>query len=324
VAAAPDDILAMVFFARVVEAQSFTGAAAKLGVSKSAVSARVAHLEEQLRVRLLHRTTRRLSLTQEGLALYERCARVVAAADEAAAAAAGVGDTPRGLLRVNAPVAFAQEYLAAPLAAYLERHPSVRIELTLNDRVIDLVDEGIDVAIRVAAHLKGSALVARKLAADRTVLCAAPAYLARKGTPQTAQDLVHHDCLIYSLLKVADEWRFRERGSRELFSPPLEGRFAAASGAVLRQAALAGMGLAVLPTFMVAADVAAGRLRLVVDSFAGVELGVYAVYPQVQRPPGKVRALVDLLVAHFRTPRWRDCPSDGTDGLLTKTGARGP
>jgi DNA-binding transcriptional LysR family regulator len=312
VAAAPDDILAMVFFARVVEAQSFTGAAAKLGVSKSAVSARVAHLEEQLRVRLLHRTTRRLSLTQEGLALYEHCARVVAAADEAAAAAAGTGDTPRGLLRVNAPVVFAQEYLAAPMAAYLERHPEVRIELTLDDRVIDLVGEGIDVAIRVAARLEGSALVARKLAADRTVLCAAPAYLARKGTPQAAQDLVHHDCLIYSLLKVADEWRFRERGSREPFSPPLEGRFAAASGAVLRQAALAGMGLAVLPTFMVAADVAAGRLQRVVDSFAGVELGIYAVYPQAPRAPGKVRALVDLLVAHFRTRRWPDCASDRT------------
>jgi DNA-binding transcriptional LysR family regulator len=304
VAAAPDDILAMVFFARVVEARSFTAAAAKLGVSKSAVSARVARLEEQLRVRLLHRTTRRLSLTQEGLALYERCARIVAAADDAAAAVAATGDTPRGLLRINAPVVFAQEYLAGPIAAYLERHPAVRIELSLADRVIDLVDEGIDVAIRVAARLEGSALVARKLAADRTVLCAAPLYLERKGTPRVAQDLVHHDCLIYSLLKVADEWRFRERGSREVFSPPIEGRFAAASGAVLRQAALAGMGLAVLPTFMVAGDVAAGRLRQVVDSFTGVDLGIYAVYPEARRPPTKVRALVDLLVAHFRTPRW--------------------
>jgi DNA-binding transcriptional LysR family regulator len=302
--AAPDDILSMVFFARVVEAGSFTGAAAKLGVSKSSVSERISHLEERLRVRLLHRTTRKLALTQEGLVLFERCARVVAAADEAAVAAEGAGDTPRGLLRVNAPVVFAQEYLAAPMAAYLERYPHVRIELGMNDRLIDLVDEGVDVAVRITARLRGAGLIARKLASDRTVLCAAPAYLVRKGTPLSPQDLVHHDCLLYSLLKVTEEWRFRARGSKETFTVPIEGRFSAASGAMVRQAALTGMGLAVLPTFMVAADIAAGRLRPVVDTFQGVELGIFAVYPQARRPPGKVRAFVDTLVSHFRTRRW--------------------
>jgi DNA-binding transcriptional LysR family regulator len=303
-AATPNDILAMVFFARVVQAGSFTGAAAKLGVSKSVVSAKVADLEEQLRVRLLHRTTRKLSLTQEGMALFERCTKVVIAADEAAAAAEGAGDVPRGVLRVNAPIAFAQDYLAAPMAAYLEQNPDVRIDLAMSDRVIDLVDEGVDLAIRVTANLQGPGLIARKLAADRTVLCASPAYLARKGTPLSSQDLVHHDCLVYSLLKVSEEWRFRERGAKEIVSAPITGRLSAASGAVLRQVALAGMGLAVLPAFMVASDVVAGRLRLVVDGFQGVELGIYAVYPQTRRPLGKVRAFVDLLVAHFRTPRW--------------------
>jgi DNA-binding transcriptional LysR family regulator len=303
-AASPNDILAMVFFARVVQAGSFTGAAAKLGVSKSVVSAKVAALEEQLRVRLLHRTTRKLSLTQEGLALFERCARVVTAADEAAAAAETTGDTPRGLLRVNAPIAFAQEYLAAPMAAYLEQNPDVRIDLALSDRVIDLVEEGVDVAIRVSSNLQGPGLIARKLASDRTVLCGAPAYLARKGTPLSPQDLVHHDCLVYSLLKVSEEWRFRDRGSKDVYTVPITGRLSAASGAVLRQVALAGRGLAVLPAFMVAADVVAGRLCLLVDGFQGVDLGIYAVYPQTRRPLGKVRAFVDLLVAHFRTPRW--------------------
>jgi DNA-binding transcriptional LysR family regulator len=302
--ATPDDILSMVFFARVVEAGSFTAAAAKLGVSKSAVSTRVSHLEERLRVRLLHRTTRKLTLTPEGLALFERCARVVAAADEAAVAAEGTGDIPRGLLRVNAPVVFAQEYLAAPMAAYLERYPHVRIDLGMNDRLIDLVDEGVDVAVRITARLRGAGLVARKLATDRTVLCGAPAYLARKGTPMAPHDLVHHDCLLYSLLKVTDEWRFRARGTRETFTAPIEGRFSAASGAMIRQAALAGMGLAVLPTFMIAADVAAGRLRPVVETFQGVELGIYAVYPEAHRPPSKVRAFVDMLVGHFRVRRW--------------------
>lgn len=299
-AASPDDVMAMVFFARVVEQRSFTAAAAKLGVSKSVVSARVAAFERRLRVPLLHRTTRKLSLTREGLALYERCARVAAAADEAAAAADRAGDAPHGLLRVDAPIVFAEERLAAPIASYLTKNPEVRIVLSMSDRMIDLVAEGVDVAIRVTSRLAGAGLVARKLGADRTVLCASPAYLARKGTPASPEDLVQHDCLLYSLVKPTDEWRFRT-GKRS-FSVPIEARFSAASGAVLRRAALAGMGLAVLPRFMIAADLDAGRLRPVIDAFDGVALGIYAVYPQAQggRPSPKVRAFVDLLVAHFR------------------------
>jgi DNA-binding transcriptional LysR family regulator len=299
-AASPDDVMAMVFFARVVEQRSFTAAAAKLGVSKSVVSARIAAFERRLRVPLLHRTTRKLSLTREGLALYERCARVAAAADEAAAAADRTGDAPHGLLRVDAPIVFAEERLAAPIAAYLAKYPAARIALTMSDRMIDLVDEGVDIAIRVTFRLAGAGLVARKLGTDHTVLCASPAYLTRKGTPASPEDLVHHDCLLYSLMKSADEWRFR--AGKRSFSVPIEARFSAASGAVLRRAVLAGMGLAVLPRFMIAADLDAGRLRPVIDSYDAVKLGIYAVYPQPQggRPSPKVRAFVDLLAAHFR------------------------
>jgi DNA-binding transcriptional LysR family regulator len=302
--ASPDEILAMVCFARVVEARSFTAAAARMGVSKSVVSARVSALEEQLGVRLLERTTRKLALTPDGLTLYEQCARLVAAADQAAVAVAATGDVPRGVLRINAPIVFAQEFLAQPMAAYLERFPEVRIEITMSDRFIDLVDEGIDLTIRVASRLEGAGLAARKLAADQTVLVAAPAYLARRGTPATPEDLLEHDCLVYSLVKVSQEWRFRARGGREPITLPLEGRFKAASGAVLRSAALAGMGLAVLPTFMVAADLAAGRLQPVVDAFVPQKLGIYAAYPQGKRVPAHTRAMVDLLAAHFRSPRW--------------------
>jgi DNA-binding transcriptional LysR family regulator len=316
--ASPDEILAMVFFARVVEARSFTGAASKLGVSKSVVSARVAGLESALKVRLLQRTTRKLSLTSEGVALYERCARIVTAADEASQAAAATGDAPRGVLRVNAPTVFAQDYLGPPMAAYLARYPDVRLELTLNDRLIDLVDEGIDVAIRVVTTLTNTGLVARRLANDHTVLCAAPAYLHRRGTPQVPADLISHDCLIYSLLKVADEWIFRAPDGKGTFSLPLEGRFSVASGAMLREAALAGMGLAVLPSFMVARDLAAGRLRPVVEAFAGVALGIYAVYPQGPRPSSKTRAFVDALVAHFKTPPWEAKAAVKPDGRSTR------
>jgi len=308
-AATADELLAMLTFVRVVDGRSFTAAASTLGVAKSVVSARVAALEAELKVRLLHRTTRKLSLTPDGLTLYQRCAPVVAAADAASLAVAGAGDTPRGVLRVNAPVAFAEEYLAAPVAGYLARHPDVRIDVAVSDRMVDLVDERVDVAVRVTARLGGGmGVVARKLASDRTVLVASPGYLARRGTPQTAEDLLGHDCLAYALLKISDEWRFRDTarggGGESTYSLPLEPRFTAASGALLRRAALADMGLAVLPSFMVAADVAAGRLRRVVDTFVGTSLGVHAVYPRARPIPAKTRAFVDALAVHFRIPRW--------------------
>jgi DNA-binding transcriptional LysR family regulator len=300
--ATPDEILSLAYFVRVVEAKSFTGAAARLGVSKSVVSARVSALEEKLGTRLLQRTTRRLALTPEGLALHEHAARMLAAADEATAA--GAGDQPRGLLRVDAPVVFAQEYLAPPIAAYLERYPDVRVEMTMTDRFIDLVGEGVDVTIRIAARLAGTGLVARKLTTDHTALVAAPAYLARRGTPLLPEDLRRHDCLVYSLLKDSEEWTFRARGQKQPVILPIEARFRAASGALLRAAALAGMGLAVLPTFMVSGDLEAGRLVRVIDAFAPHPLGIHAAYPQGKRVPAKTRAFVDLLAAWFRTPRW--------------------
>lgn len=301
--ASPDEILSMVCFAHVVDAGSFTAAAEKLDLSKSMVSARVSQLEERVGARLLNRTTRKLSLTPEGMALYERCQRLVNAANEAAQTE-GPTETPRGVLRVLAPAAFAQEYLTLPLATYLERYPHVRLELTMTDKLVDLADDGIDLAIRISPNVESRTLSARRLAGDHTVLCAAPSYLSRKGVPTAAEQLVQHDCLVYSLLRISEEWRFRAPGSRETFTVPIEGRFQAGNVGVLRQAALAGVGLCVLPSFLVAEDIALGRLRTVVDTFAGVELGIFAVYPQAKRPPTKVRTLLDLLVAYFKRPRW--------------------
>lgn len=303
-AASSDAVLAMVTFARVVEARSFTGAAAKLGVSKSVVSERVSALERELKLKLLHRTTRKLSLTPDGVALYERCARVTSAADDALAAFAGAGDAPRGVLRVNAPIVFAEEYLVEPIAKYLEQYPDVRVELALSDRAIDLVEERTDVAVRITARLGGTGLVARRLASDTPLLCASPAYLARRGTPASPEELVHHDCVTYSLLKISDEWRFKQPGTKELLNVAIEPRFSAASGALVRRAAVAGLGIAVLPAFMAAGDLAAGRLAIVLDSLHAKALGVYAVYPEARRVPSKVRAFVDLLAAHFKTRRW--------------------
>lgn len=305
-ATTPDDLVAMLHFVRVVEAGSFTGAATKLGVSKSVVSERIAALEARLGVRLLHRTTRRLSLTSEGLALYERSARFVVAADEASLVLAGASKSPRGLLSISAPIVFAQDHLVPPIAAFLARYPDVRVEVSLADRVVDLTDERVDVAIRITSRLSGAGLVARKLARDRTVLCASPAYLARRGTPTRPEELLGHECLVYSLLEVADEWRFRSPGQRAVVSLPVEGRLRVASGSVLRTAALEGMGLAVLPTFMITRELAEGRLvRVLESSFVGVELGIHAVYAEAKPVPSKIRAFVDLLAAHFRTPHHR-------------------
>jgi DNA-binding transcriptional LysR family regulator len=310
--ATTEDVVAMVAFARVVEASSFTGAARRLGVSKSVVSARIAELEERMGTRLLHRTTRRLSLTPDGLALYERCARLASLADEAAAHAAGAAGDARGLLRVTAAGSFAEMHLTQPIAAYLARHPGVRVELVLSDKTVDLVEEGIDVAVRISPHLRDSSLVVKKLGVDRLVVVASPAYLERKGVPATPGELVHHECLRYSLIKATDEWRFRDPPTRgggpEAYTVPVEGRLLAGNGAVLRRAVLAGMGLAVLPWFMIGDDVAAGRARTVLDAYMDVPLGLYAVYTPARSVPARVRAFVDVLAAHFRTPRWQEPP----------------
>lgn len=305
--ASTDDVLSLLVFARVVEAKSFTAGAARLGLSKSVASSRIAQLEARLGTRLLLRTTRRLSLTADGLALYEQAARMASAADDAALLAAGTPAEPRGILRVNAPTTFGEMYLAEPIARYLEAHPRVRVELSLSDRFEDLVAERVDVAIRISAKLEDSTLVGRKLADDRSVVCASPAYLARKGTPETPADLIHHDCLRYSLLNAADEWRFKADGKS--FSVPVGARFEAQSGSALRSAALAGMGIAVLPSFMIAPELAAGRLTAVLSAFTFVRLRVSAVYAPAKLVPSAVRAFVDLLVTHFQAPPWNAAPS---------------
>ncbi|HEU4580462.1 MAG TPA: LysR family transcriptional regulator [Polyangiaceae bacterium] len=307
-AATTDDVQSLLIFARVVEAKSFTAGAARLGISKSVASARIAALEERLGTRLLLRTTRRLTLTPDGLALYEHAAQMASAADAAAATGAGASPEPRGVLRVNAPVVFAQLYLVEPIAAFLEQHPRVRVELLLADRLVDLVEEGIDVALRISARLRDSQLIGRKLCEDHTLVCASPAYLARRGTPREPAELIHHECLRYSLLESADEWRFRDparpRGESRSFSVPVEARFHAQSGSVLREAALAGLGLAVLPSFMVARDLAAGTLVQVLAPYSFVRIAIQALYAPARVLPGNVRAFVDLLSQRFRKPPW--------------------
>jgi DNA-binding transcriptional LysR family regulator len=295
-------LVSMAVFARVVDERSFTAAARALGVSKSVVSARVARLEDRLGVRLLDRTTRRVGPTEAGLELYERAARMVAAAEEATLSVEGVGGAPRGLVRVTAPPTFAELYLAAPIAVFLARFPKVRVELVTSNRLVDLVGEGFDLAVRIT-RLGGSSLIARKLAPDRLVVVASPAYLQRAGMPRVPADLARHECLHSAHLPAGGEWGFRGLGVGHGVAGG--GRLVASDAAVLREAAAAGLGLAALPESMVAPDLARGRLVTVLDRHPRPEMGVYAVHPHRRHVPPKVRALVDFLVSRFARPPWR-------------------
>jgi DNA-binding transcriptional LysR family regulator/transcription elongation GreA/GreB family factor len=305
--ASPDDILGMAFFARVVEARSFSDAARSLGLSKSAVSARVSRLEERLGVRLLHRTTRRLALTADGVRLYERCARVVAEADEAAEVAAGASAAPRGVLRVHAQPAFAQLYLTRPIHEFTVANPEVRIDLRLADRVPDLAADELDVSIVIVRRLADSGMLARKLATARVAACAAPSYLRRKGIPFRPQDLVLHDCLAHSVAQFED-WHF------ETGEGPVAMRAAAKivvdERGFLREAAIDGLGIVMLPDVLVFDDLASGRLHRVLDDFQTIELTVNAIHPHARHVPASVRAFLDHLSEFFRRPPWETPPPE--------------
>ncbi|HWL88866.1 MAG TPA: LysR family transcriptional regulator [Polyangiaceae bacterium] len=293
-----EDLRALLCFTRVVERRSFTKAAAALGVSKSVVSGRVAMLEARLGEQLLLRTTRQVTATDAGLRVYSQAAQMV---ERAAVATKDATDVERGVLRVSAPVTFAQMYLAVPLAAFMASRPGVRVELLLNDRFVDLTEERIDVAIRVT-DLKDSGLIQRRLSSSPLHICGAPGYLKQRGRPTRPEDLLRHDCLRYSLVRVEREWRLH--GTSGPIRIDVKGTFETSSGTMLREAAVAGIGLAVVPRFMIHQELAAGTLETVLDDFAPRPLGIYAVRTGSRSVPRLVKALVDALEHAFRTPPW--------------------
>jgi DNA-binding transcriptional LysR family regulator len=291
-----DTITAMRAFIAVADAGSFVRAAERQGVAKSIVSKHVAALEQHLGVRLMNRTTRSLSLTEAGTAYLERARELLA---EIEALESAVGDHvlhPRGLLRVNAPVSFGISHLGAALADYTSRYPDVRVDLALNDRIVDLVEEGFDLAIRIAPRLDSS-LVARRLATTRGILCASPGYLARYGTPRRPEDLRRHQCLGYTYSSSGDEWRME--GPRGAVAVRLDFRIRANNGDALVAAAIAGAGLLLEPGFIVEPHIRAGTLVPLLPRWRFTEYGIHAVYPHRQHLSAKVRSLVDFLVARF-------------------------
>lgn len=299
--ASAEDVVSMVLFARVVEERSFTGAAAKLGLSKSAVSAQLGRFEERLGARLLHRTTRRLTLTDAGLELYQRCAALAAQADEAAGLAQGLSQKPQGTLRVNAPTVLGSRCIAPLLGDFLRAHSQLKLELVAEDDFVDVTHGGFDMVIRIARKGQLGAQrteAARRLAADRLVVCGSPEYLSARGRPETPEDLVGHQCLRYMHNSPHQEWRFERGGSAAYV--PVPSRLSSNSGEVLRAAALAGEGMAILPRFMVADSLAAGALEEVLKDAGWPELGIWALFPERRQLPAKVRAFVDFLAVRLK------------------------
>ncbi len=300
-----DKLAAMHAFRRVIECGSFRAAARELGRSNAAVSKQIGDLEAELGATLITRTTRRLALTEIGRAYYERCARILDDLAEAETAVASLQMAPRGLLRVNAPMSFGLLYLASALPAYMQRCPDVRVDLVMNDRTVDLVQEGFDVAVRVRTSLADSSLVARRLAPVRRVLCATPNYLEQHGCPERPEELHGHRCLIYSLSSSPTEWVLIRRGGREPLTVTVAPYYTANSSIALREALLAGSGIALIPTFVVGADLDEGRLATVLSDFEIPPQSLYALYPSSRHLSPKVRSFVDFLVELYGgEPHW--------------------
>ena len=296
-------IVDLALFARLVDARSFSEAARRTGIAKSAVSRRIALLEQRLGVRLVRRSTRSLEVTADGARFYEHCVEVLAAARAAEDAVRGAGVEVRGLVRVSAPVTLSQMHLAAAIASFQVAHRDVDVHLTADDRFVNVVAGEYDLVVRIA-RIDDGTFVAKRLATDRLVVVGAPDYLAAHGRPARAEDLVHHNCLHYALIDAAAEWRFRAADRRPI--APARGSFTTNDGASLREAMLAGLGLVVLPYFIVAPDVASGRAELVLEGQRVADVGIYAVVASARGLPLRVRALIEHLQRHFARPGWRD------------------
>ena len=292
-----DHLSSMRVFVRVVDEQSFTGAARSLGMPRSSVSRQLSWLEEHLGARLLNRSTRTMAITEVGRAYYERCVQILADIEEAESAVTSLQTSPRGTLRVTGPLGFGQLFLGEPVARFLSAYPDVHVEMSLSDRVVDLVEEGFDLAIRIG-RLADSSLIARRIGRADSVLCAAPSYIAEHGVPATFADLRNHDCLRYAFQTMG--WRTQ---GGELMH--VRGRMLANNGELLRQAALAGHGVLLSPNFIVGNDVAVGRLVQLLPELRFEQAGIYAMYPHSRHLSAKVRHFVDFLSAAVKDdPLW--------------------
>jgi DNA-binding transcriptional LysR family regulator len=295
-------------FVSVVETGSFTAAAERLGMAKSAVSRRISGLEERLGVQLLRRTTRRLNLTETGRSFYQHSARILADLEEAESAVLQQHGELRGLLRVALPVSFGIRHMCEPVSSFSKLHPQVKFDLDLNDRRIELIEEGMDIAVRIG-RLADSSLIARRLFDARTVVCASPGYLQQNGAPQTPQELKNHNCLVYSNLPDPTKWSCKDAAGK-IIQVEVEPTMRASSGDFLCTAAIQGLGIVTQPTFIAGDGISRGELVPVLTDYQWPVTPAYAVYPPTRHLSYRVRQFIDHLVEYFSgTLSWdKDCP----------------
>ncbi len=287
-----DDLKRMVIFAHVVEAGSFSGAARRLGIAKSAISKHVSLLEQNIGVRLLNRTTRSLSLTDVGETYFQNCARLLEVAEDAKQCTSALQDVPRGMLKISCPASFGIEHIAPLLNSFLQEYPELRAELLLDDSVVDMTEAGIDVAIRVG-WLPDSSLRARKLRDSPRLLCASPGYIERMGLPETPEDLAQHEWVIFTLLPTPHHYTFtKNQKSKEV---QVKGRVKTNNGNAVRTLLLEGAGMSALSDFLVAKDLNKGKLIHLLPDYHIADAGIYAVHQSQHLQQAKVRKFIDFL-----------------------------
>nr|WP_209737359.1 LysR family transcriptional regulator [Aureimonas populi] len=300
----PDRLRSMEVFAKVAQLGSFSAAGRALGLSQTMVTKHVVALEERLGVQLLKRSTQRVTPTEAGARFRQSCERILEDVLDAEALAASDRADPRGLLRLSAPLSFGIREIAPILADHARAHRGVRVELGLNDRVVDILDEGWDLAIRIG-RLKDSALKARRLAPCRIILCASPAYLAARGTPRRVAELSDHDCLGYTLSEMTgpEQWSFGRTGEVKV---RISGPMRANNGDAVARAAMEGLGIVYQPSFIVGEALRRGALVPIALDHPPVQISeVHAVYPATRHPSAKVRTMIDFLAARWGpTPPW--------------------
>ena len=292
-----DRLVAMEMFVRIVETGSFSAVARELGTTQPTISKQLTALEKQLKTRLLNRSTRSISLTEPGTAYYDRCKRIIDEVQEAEGALGRLQSSLIGALHVNSSIGLGQIFLTPLILKFQQQYPELTVELTLNDRYIDLVEEGVDVAVRLG-RLTDSSLVARRLGSTRRLLVATRTYLAAHGTPLTPGDLVHHNCLLYAYLSTGNEWTFT--GSDGEIRVRVQGNFKANNGHAIREALLADAGVALTPDWLIHDKLESGAVVALLPEFANAPLEINAVYPSGRHVSAKVRAFIEFLLAEFR------------------------
>ena len=293
-----DRLNAMNLYCRIIETGQLSTAADQLNLSKGAVSKQLAKLEAHLGGRLLNRTTRRLTPTEAGIAFYERAKLILESVEEAECVVTGLTAEPRGVLKINAPMSFGASYLGALLAEYQAKYPQVDIDISLHDRQVDIVDEGYDLVLRIAA-LEDSSLIARKLAPCHIVICASPEYLEKHGEPETPDDLKNHQCLLYTYNDSAKFWALQDAaGAIKNFT--VNGPLLANNGNLICDAMLNGMGIAILPTFIAGEAIRNGKAITILNDWKQKTSDISLLYPSSKHLSAKVRTFVDMAVEHFK------------------------